>query len=305
MTLVSQTSALMSALSQQSRTVLSDWRAALILRRASIDIPPEQRRWTSAPIDRFAVHQLLRRLVQSGALKEVPGLADLYQVTVAYAPSGALDTDELLMEVNPYASLSHLSALVYHSLTYQLPATITAIAPVKGSYDLFPAGTTPEDWLGLRKPTGRTPAQIVARPVHWLRLPPGNFFGVTEYHPRGYPLRITNLERTLIDGVNRPELSGGIANVLEAWAMARDRIDVDLLIGYVERYPKNILRQRVGFIIETLKLSHPLLEKWSESTQRGGSSKLSAHDPYAPTFSERWDLSINVPVEALEQSVSP
>jgi hypothetical protein len=55
------------------------------------------------------------------------------------------------------------------------------------------------------------------------------------------------------------------------------------------------MKQRVGFLLETLGHGHTRLEQWRASLQRGGSLKLVAREPYAPTFSERWNLSLNVP----------
>ena len=151
---------------------------------------------------------------------------------------------------------------------------------------------------------GRTPHRILGRPVTWNKVKPERFFGLGVYQPRGYPVRVTTPERTLLDGLQAPELSGGIENVLRAWSLARETLDLDKLVQYVDRFDMGILRQRTGFILEELELSHSRLDEWQGLAQRGGSSKLVAAAPYAPQFSERWSLSLNAPLAALHDSAS-
>jgi predicted transcriptional regulator of viral defense system len=151
---------------------------------------------------------------------------------------------------------------------------------------------------------GRTPDRILGRPITWHQVKPERFFGVGVYHSRGYPVRVTTPERTLLDSLQTPELSGGVDNVLRAWALARDTLDLDLLIQYVDRFDIALLRQRVGFILEELGLSHPRVEEWREVAHRGGSSKLLASAPYSPRYSERWNLSLNTSLTALHNGRS-
>jgi len=46
-------------------------------------------------------------------------------------------------------------------------------------------------------------------------------------------VRVTDLERTLIDITVRPQYSGGVQNVLDAFILARDCIDIDKLSRYL------------------------------------------------------------------------
>ncbi len=116
-------------------------------------------------------------------------------------------------------------------------------------------------------------------------------------------MRVTTPERTLVDGLVDPEPSGGLENVLRAWSIARDSIDVDSVVYQAERLGVGVLRQRVGYVMEELGLSHLSLEEWRLASSRGGSSKLLAAASYSPRYDERWDLSINAPVDALREAV--
>jgi predicted transcriptional regulator of viral defense system len=236
---------------------------------------------------------------QRGEIKPIRSLRHFYEVTVPYARTGHIEEEEVLMEAHPYAAVSYLSALVFHALTDELPKGINAIVPLDGTGDLLPLGTEPRDWEGLSLVRGRTPERILGRPVTWHQIKPERFFGLGVYQPSGYPVRVTTPERTLLDGLQAPELSGGIENVLRAWALARHTLDLDLLINYVDRFNVALLRQRTGYILEELGLSHPRIEEWQGMARRGGSSKLVAANPYSSHYSERWNLSLNASIAAL------
>lgn len=236
---------------------------------------------------------------ERGEIKPIRGLRHFYQVTVPYARTGPIEEEEVLMESHPYAALSHLSALVFHGLTDELPKGLNAMVSLDGTGDQLPLETEPRDWEGLPLVRGRMPAHILGRPVIWHQVKPERFFGIGVYQSRGYSVRVTTTERTLLDSLQAPELSGGMENVLRAWALARDTLDLNGLVHYVDRFDIALLRQRAGFILEELGLSHPRIEEWQTMARRGGSSKLAASAPYAPHFSERWSLSLNAPTTTL------
>lgn len=297
-------SAILEQLAIENRRVLSDWRAFLLLRRATFRIPPEARRWAELPRQIDELYPLLRQMGTRGEIEALPRLGRIYQVTVPYARTGVVQEDEILMDANPYAAVSHWSALVYHGLTNDLPQELIATTPASYAGDLLPPGTTTLDWEGLSPVRGQRPDRILSWPVRWISVTPERYFGFREYQPQGYPVRVTTPERTLVDGLQSSSLCGGFQNVLQAWARARDTLDLSALVGIVDRFNVGVLRQRVGFILDQLDLSHPAVEAWQTLAKRGGSSKLLGGEPYAPTYSERWSLSINAPIAALSGNVA-
>ena len=248
------------------------------------------------PVD---IHPILRQMQRRGDIVPIPGTSHVYAVTVPYARADAVDEAEVLFEAHPYAALAYLTALTFHGLTDQLPKDVAAVVPTDGTGDLLPLDTDASDWDGLPLVRGRRPTRVLDRPVVWTVLRPGLFFGLREYRPRGYPVRATTPERTLLDGLLHPERCGGLTNVLGAWSRARGVIDVEALVSHTERFGIALLRQRVGFVLDQLGITHPQVEKWRSGVQRGGSSKLLSAAPYAPTFDERWALSLNAPIDAL------
>ncbi len=272
-----------------------------MLRDATFSLPPERRRWNQLPESTSDLIPLLRQMMTRGEIAPLPKLPRLYEVTAPYAQQGPLDEREILFEAHPYAVLSHLSAMVFHGITNDLPKGLTASFVSKSFGELLPTGTRRDDWDEIEPPRGQTPPAILGRPVTWTRIRPERFFGFEEYVPLGYPVRYTMLERTLIDGLDRPDLCGGISSVLRAWVLSRDRLNLQVTVQQVERLQIAVMRQRAGFVLDQLGLSHPAMDRWASSSHRGGSSRLVGAAPFAPCFSEKWNLSLNGPVDVLRK----
>ncbi len=243
-------------------------------------------------------------MTDRGELRPIANLAWIFAVTVPYVRTGLVGEDEILMEVHPSAALTHRSALAFHGLTDDLPKDMTAMIPISGTAGMLPPDTDASDWEGFALAPGRLPAEILGRPVEWLRTRPDRYFGAKMYRPQGYPVRVTTPERTLLDGLLDPERCGGFQNVLHAWGLACDLLDLDALVALVDRFGMPALRRRVGFLIDELHLSHPSVEDWRSRARRGGLSRLASTAPYAPTYSQRWNLSINASIEALHGAVA-
>jgi predicted transcriptional regulator of viral defense system len=294
--------ALQEGLAAENRRVLSEWRAVLLLRRATREIPLGDRRWRKPARDVLEIRPILNRLGKAGELVPLEGFPFLYRVNAPYARIVAVEEEEVLMELHPYAALSHISALAFHQITEPLSKEIHVSIPDNGFGGFLPVGTRPEDWEGIALVRGRVADSIFGRRIHWHRLVGKRIFGTSASDHHGYPVRVTTPERTLLDGLLQPDWSGGFANVLGAWAGYRDLIDLNALVRYVDRLEVQVLRQRAGFLMEELGLWHPALDVWVTQARRGGSSKLNGGAEFASQFSERWQLSINAPIDALREA---
>jgi predicted transcriptional regulator of viral defense system len=248
------------------------------------------------------IRPILNRLSKAGELVPVEGFPSLYRVNAPYARTDVVEEEEVLMELHPYAALSHISALTFHQMTEQLSKDIHVSVPADGTGGLLPLGTRSEDWEGDALVRGRVADSIFGRRIHWHRLVGKRIFGTSASNYHGYLVRVTTPERTLLDGLLQPDWSGGFANVLRAWAGYRDLIDLKALVKYVDQLDVRILRQRTGFLLEELGIRHPALALWVTQAQRGGSSKLNGGAEFSSQFSERWQLSINAPIDVLREA---
>lgn len=297
--MLSQAQSIVMQLGEQNRVVLSPWRALILLRRATFALTESERRWNLLPTSQADISPILRQMRGRGDIAPIPEHPGLHRLTVPFARQMPVDEQELLFELFPYAVISHRSALIFHGLSLERPNGFTLTRPWGHQGDLLPPGTKTSDWDGIDLPNSSRTRTVLRQPVEWQTIQPDRFWGFAEYEPRGFPIRVTTLERTLIDGLMKPDLCGGIDAVLEAWLLSRDTLDIEKLMAQVERYDVGILRQRAGFLLEQLGIAHPLLSEWKAGTQRGGSSKLVASAPFASTYDEHWNLSINAPLHSL------
>jgi len=158
-------------------------------------------------------------------------------------------TEHIVQEANPASVFCHWTALSIHGLTKELPRTIFAYHFKNTKQERIPLGTTPEDWLDLERPRNALPQKVVGTSVDWTRSAGQRDFGHTMATFAGLPIYVTDLERTLLDAIRLPDKAGGIMNALRVWRSAKDRLSLDTLIQYVERFESGVLFQRAGFVL--------------------------------------------------------
>lgn len=105
--------------------------------------------------------------------------------------------------------------------------------------------------------------------------------------------RVTDLERTVIDGINDFEKSGGLEELLRCINMI-PFLDSDKLVWYLENYKKTILYQKAGYILEhfkdTLKLSDVFFEVCQERVPQGKRYIYPGLQSEPRVLSKRWML---------------
>jgi predicted transcriptional regulator of viral defense system len=74
---------------------------------------------------------------------------------------------------------------------------------------------------------------------------------------------VTDLERTVIDGINDFEKIGGLEELLRSLAMV-PYADEDRLLRYLESYDKQVLYQKTGYILEHFKKEMSVSERFFE-----------------------------------------
>lgn len=110
---------------------------------------------------------------------------------------------------------------------------------------------------------------------------------------------VSNLERTIIDGLRQPAYAGGISEVAKGLWMKHESISVETLIQYATRLNVGAVIRRLGYLLELYDLADdkaldPLRQSLSATYQRLD-PVLSRQGP----FLARWRLQLNVLPEEL------
>jgi len=278
---------------ESRRRVISEWRILIAARRIA------QAENARLP-DQAKASSIRMELESDGAIRPARGVPGVFVVDVPYANLLEVSEEQIVQEANPWAVFGFLTAMVHHGLTDLLPKDLYAIHFEDDEHlRRVPLGAMPEDWADdLPRPPAKLPAQVNEKQVVWTTIKGSRAFGVTIGYSAGLPIYLTDVERTLIDAIRMPEKCGGIAKTLQAWRDA-EGFDLDRLLKYTDDYGIQVLRQRVGFLVERLGLAHPKLDHWREGLQRGGSVRLVAGGEYSSVYSADWNLSLNVPPSVL------
>jgi predicted transcriptional regulator of viral defense system len=140
---------------------------------------------------------------------------------------------------------------------------------------------------------------------HFIYSKKEHFWGHAAYWAtKQEQVRVSDPERTLLDGFDRPELCGGITDVVRGIWAAQKKIDFKKLERYAARYRTKAAVKRLGFVLETLKIAPDLLPGLAQIIQRAGD--YSALDPQGPKEGKhlkRWGIRLNLDPEELKAGV--
>jgi len=120
----------------------------------------------------------------------------------------------------------------------------------------------------LASPRRSTSRELGVSRFQVVHVAPRRFFGTTVVVRRGQRVVVSDLERTLLDCLDRPGLSGGLAGVAQVIARAKPRIRWHRLGGHLRRFGNRRLGARLGFLVERLRPSIPVPRTWAEGLRQ-------------------------------------
>lgn len=205
--------------------------------------------------------------------------------------------DEVCCLVDQFCYLSHLSAMQKYGLTNRIPEIVILTTAesklwnqMKTSLEEKYRANFPNEteYFHIKRPTfPETVRKMKIKIVESKFVHPS--IQIRDSHAR-----ISEIGHTFLDMLTNPELCGGMAHVIDVWE-ENAKTYLEEIIEAIDKHPKGIVKCRAGYIIdEVLKIQNDRVNKWLEFAQRGGSRLLNPDSSYAPKFSEKWMISINV-----------
>lgn len=151
-----------------------------------------------------------------------------------------------------------------------------------------------------------TPKRIADRVLHstkyhFVFIKPREIFG-TQRHwiTKQGSVVISDIERTVIDGLRRPEYCGGIAEVAKGLWMRHENIKTEKLLEYAKQLNVGAVTRRLGYLLELYGLATP------DTLKRLGSELTKTYDVLDPVLPRggrhvaRWRLQLNVSADELD-----
>jgi predicted transcriptional regulator of viral defense system len=160
----------------------------------------------------------------------------------------------LALSVKPGSYLSHATGVFLHALTDQIPKIIYVNHEQSEKPKSSGALTQQSIDRAFGNKQRRSNMVFVNEAWQFVLLSGKRTeqLGVVPMHSSlGEPLRVTNLERTLIDIAVRPDYAGGVYQVLQAYKSAMSRMSVNALMANLKKldyvYPYH---QVIGFYMQ-------------------------------------------------------
>jgi len=155
--------------------------------------------------------------------------ADVLYGRKSFVADPLVVTSELMKDKEYY--VAYQSAAHIHGIAEQVPFTST-VAVLKQRRSVK---------LGNAK-------------IEFVTLKKSRFFGFKKMKYSNAFLRVSDLEKTAIDCIDRQDLCGGISEVFRTIsnAIAVDNLDQARLLLYAEKFRSHALAQRLGFLLEQL-----------------------------------------------------
>ena len=119
-------------------------------------------------------------------------------------------------------------------------------------------------------------------------------------------VRVSDLERTVIDGLARPELCGGVGEVAKGMCLKQQEINWKCCVDYAVRFDVYAVAKRLGFLMEELGFgSTKEIQQLKKFTDR--SQAYIGLDPTIDEgkdrFQSRWKVRINFNIEEIRKSL--
>jgi len=127
-----------------------------------------------------------------------------------------------------------------------------------------------------------------------------DFFGNTKHWvTKQESVEISDLERTILDGLRHPECCGGITDVAKGLWMRHADIRVTKLLDYANRLHVGSIYRRLGYLLELFSIA---TEAELQSLRSNLTATYVPLDPSLPSDGShvaKWRLQLNIPAEEL------
>jgi len=232
-----------------------------------------------------AVLHELRRLTKAGwVAKLTPGkyaLVPLSSGDEAIPEANRLVIARELVGDTPYY-LSHDSALEIHNMLTRPVTTVTITS--------------------ARRLLNRT---ILHVPYRFVTAKPKELWGYSAvWVMPAEQVQVSDLERTILDGLARPDLCAGVSEVVIGLWMRKDDLDWAKLAAYTQRFGIQVVAKRLGYLLELYDLG---TKRAIEMLHQMVGPSYALLDPQLPAqgdYLARWRLRLNIDPEVLKGIVT-
>lgn len=197
-----------------------------------------------------------------------------------FMPDWHLIAEHLVNDANHY--IGYYSALQIHNLITQ---------------------PSMKEQIVVSKQIRPTVIKIKNIPFQFIYHNEDHFFGVKKIWIDNYhKVQCSDLEKTIVDCLFKPDYAGGIVEIAKAIYQTKDKIKYNTLLDYVVRFKSQAVLKRLGFLLETLNIETAIIEKLQE-LKKASYVVLDTELPATGKLISRWQIQLNMDVETIKSAI--
>ena len=130
-----------------------------------------------------------------------------------------------------------------------------------------------------------------------------HFFGSKKIWIDSYnKVECSDLEKTFVDCLFKPDYAGGIVEISRAMYTSKDKIKFDKLLEYTQRFQSQAVIKRLGFLLETLEIESGIIRKL-QKLKTASYVRLDTELPKSGKMISRWRIQQNLETETIKSAV--
>ena len=160
--------------------------------------------------------------------------------------------------------------------------------------------TQPQLVVYVSSPNPKRTRSIMGTEFRFVRCRKKQIFGIEEqWATKQEKVRVSDIDRTIIDGLKQPEYCGGITEVAKGLWMQRDKVSPERLVEYAIHLDIGAVIRRLGYLLELYELG---TDKTAKALTNRLTNTYVPLDPVLPSQGKhlhRWRLRLNVEPEEI------
>lgn len=112
----------------------------------------------------------------------------------------------------------------------------------------------------------------------------------------------SDLEKTFIDCLFKPDYAGGIVEIARAIHISQDKIKYDKLLEYTQQFNSQAVIKRLGFLLELLEIESEIT-KHLQKAKTASYVLLDTELPKSGKMISRWSIQQNLETETIKSAI--
>jgi predicted transcriptional regulator of viral defense system len=112
----------------------------------------------------------------------------------------------------------------------------------------------------------------------------------------------SDLEKTFIDCLFKPDYAGGIVEIAKAIYTAKNKIKYDILLEYAKKFDSQAVIKRLGFILEILNINTEIIQELQQ-IKTASYVLLDTELPKSGKLINRWSIQQNLETETIKSAI--